>query len=167
MGLTVGLNRRLNQVKRAQEKLDEGSYGVCDRCGQDIGESRLAAIPEAVLCVACQARQDKPFQGPLSEAQVLPYSFSDGPAIGEGEVEADREDFWQSVAQFGTSNSPQDTPPAVDYHETFIDFDEPIGIVEDVEAIVDENGEVLFDALRERPRQMAESSEKEDEEISE
>ncbi len=38
-------------VVRALEKLDEGTYGVCDVCGRPIGEGRLEALPWAVLCV--------------------------------------------------------------------------------------------------------------------
>jgi DnaK suppressor protein len=38
-------------VARALEKLDEGSYGTCDVCGNPIGEGRLEAHPWAVLCV--------------------------------------------------------------------------------------------------------------------
>jgi DnaK suppressor protein len=39
-------------VVRALEKLDHGSYGTCDVCGQPIAEGRLEALPWAVLCVA-------------------------------------------------------------------------------------------------------------------
>jgi DnaK suppressor protein len=37
----------------ALRQLDEGRYGVCDRCGQPIGAERLAARPAAVTCVRC------------------------------------------------------------------------------------------------------------------
>ena len=37
----------------ALRRLDEGRYGVCDRCGQPIGAERLAARPAAVSCVRC------------------------------------------------------------------------------------------------------------------
>ena len=40
-------------VVRALEKLDEGTYGLCDRCGATIPEERLAARPWSVLCVRC------------------------------------------------------------------------------------------------------------------
>jgi DnaK suppressor protein len=39
------------EVVRALEKLDEGTYGVCDVCGRPIAEGRLEALPWAVLCV--------------------------------------------------------------------------------------------------------------------
>jgi DnaK suppressor protein len=47
------LNAKLHDVERALEKVDDGSYGVCDSCGAPIPVDRLGAIPWAVLCVAC------------------------------------------------------------------------------------------------------------------
>jgi DnaK suppressor protein len=41
----------LADVRRAQEKLAEGSYGRCDVCGQEIPPARLEALPWATLCV--------------------------------------------------------------------------------------------------------------------
>jgi DnaK suppressor protein len=43
-------------VDAALERLAAGRYGVCDRCGQPIGEDRLAARPAALTCVRCAAR---------------------------------------------------------------------------------------------------------------
>jgi DnaK suppressor protein len=43
-------------VDAALERLAGGRYGVCDRCGQPIGEDRLAARPAALTCVRCAAR---------------------------------------------------------------------------------------------------------------
>ncbi|HXY71311.1 MAG TPA: TraR/DksA C4-type zinc finger protein [Actinomycetota bacterium] len=45
----------LAEADRALAKLEEGSYGLCDRCGKPIGDERLEAIPWATLCVACAA----------------------------------------------------------------------------------------------------------------
>jgi DnaK suppressor protein len=41
------------EVARALDKLDEGTYGVCDSCGGVIPEGRLEIHPWAVRCVAC------------------------------------------------------------------------------------------------------------------
>jgi DnaK suppressor protein len=43
-------------VARALAKLAEGSYGVCDGCGEAIAPGRLAAAPESVLCIECARR---------------------------------------------------------------------------------------------------------------
>ena len=49
----------LQLVNHALQKIDEGTYGLCDRCQQPIGEERLMALPHATLCVHCKAREEK------------------------------------------------------------------------------------------------------------
>ncbi len=46
-----------NDVVRALEKIEEGTYGLCDRCGALIPEERLEARPWSVLCVSCASRR--------------------------------------------------------------------------------------------------------------
>ena len=46
-------------VKCALAKFGDGSYGLCDNCGEPIGLSRLDARPEARLCIDCQTRLEK------------------------------------------------------------------------------------------------------------
>ena len=41
------------RIARALEKLAQGSYGICDRCGAAITVARLRAAPESVLCIDC------------------------------------------------------------------------------------------------------------------
>jgi DnaK suppressor protein len=41
------------RVARALAKLDDGTYGICDACGEPIAPARLQAAPESVLCIAC------------------------------------------------------------------------------------------------------------------
>jgi DnaK suppressor protein len=45
------LDAKLRDVERALSKLDEGTYGTCDECGEPIGDERLEAIPWAALCI--------------------------------------------------------------------------------------------------------------------
>jgi DnaK suppressor protein len=47
----------LATIDVALRKLDEGSYGICQRCGQPIAAGRLAARPTATTCVACASRR--------------------------------------------------------------------------------------------------------------
>jgi DnaK suppressor protein len=56
IGLAQSLARKVRMVDRAMQKLDEGSYGICDRCGKPISPARLEARPESVLCVDCKSR---------------------------------------------------------------------------------------------------------------
>jgi len=41
------------KLQRALAKLQEGSYGRCDSCGERIRPGRLEAVPESVLCISC------------------------------------------------------------------------------------------------------------------
>ena len=45
----------LTQIARAQQRLDDGSYGACERCGRPVGAERLAVRPAAATCIACAA----------------------------------------------------------------------------------------------------------------
>ncbi|MBB5369213.1 MULTISPECIES: TraR/DksA family transcriptional regulator [unclassified Janthinobacterium] len=46
-------------IKDALARFADGSYGLCDNCGEAIGPSRLEARPEARLCIDCQTRLEK------------------------------------------------------------------------------------------------------------
>jgi DnaK suppressor protein len=48
------LRANLREVERALAKLDDGTYGRCERCGRPVGEERLDAIPWALLCIDCK-----------------------------------------------------------------------------------------------------------------
>jgi len=50
---------QLAEVEHALDKLDQGTYGLCDSCGQPIEPARLEALPHANLCLSCKARQAK------------------------------------------------------------------------------------------------------------
>ena len=50
---------QLSALKHALAKFDDGSYGMCEECGNEIGFSRLQARPEATLCIACQTRSER------------------------------------------------------------------------------------------------------------
>lgn len=49
----------LEQNERALVRLDEGTYGVCESCGQQIAKGRLQAYPSATLCVTCKSAQER------------------------------------------------------------------------------------------------------------
>jgi DnaK suppressor protein len=53
IGVGSSLEESLARTERALEKLDDGSYGVCDACAATIPAPRLHAMPDSVLCVTC------------------------------------------------------------------------------------------------------------------
>jgi len=59
VALEQSLKGRLSGVEGALRKLDEGTYVICDSCGQAIDPTRLEALPEASLCRNCADMQKK------------------------------------------------------------------------------------------------------------
>ena len=50
---------KLKQIDDALERLDDGSYGVCESCGLEIAEERLGAMPFSRLCRDCQQDEER------------------------------------------------------------------------------------------------------------
>ena len=47
------------EIDRAVARIDAGTYGRCERCGQEIPEDRLEAVPYATLCVTCKQLEER------------------------------------------------------------------------------------------------------------
>ena len=58
-GLGDGAQQTLVQIDQALARLDDGTYGVCERCGEPIPEERLRARPWASLCIDDQRLADR------------------------------------------------------------------------------------------------------------
>jgi DnaK suppressor protein len=57
VGVGESLERGLERTERALTKLDEGTYGLCDACGEQISSGRLKAMPDAIFCLTCSASE--------------------------------------------------------------------------------------------------------------
>jgi DnaK suppressor protein len=55
-GLARQLQTSYDRVGAAQEKFEDGTYGICESCGVRIEVARLEVMPEAPYCVDCQSR---------------------------------------------------------------------------------------------------------------
>jgi len=49
----------LAEIEHALHKFEEGTYGLCDSCGQPIASARLEALPQASLCMNCKEKNEK------------------------------------------------------------------------------------------------------------
>jgi DnaK suppressor protein len=56
--------QRLKSIQEALRRMDRGEYGECLRCGEDINEKRLMAVPWATLCIQCQEEAEKESTSP-------------------------------------------------------------------------------------------------------
>jgi DnaK suppressor protein len=62
---TIELRKRdrerklIQKIQKAIQKTEDGSYGVCEICGEEIGEVRLEVRPETTLCISCKEEQEE------------------------------------------------------------------------------------------------------------
>ena len=59
LALRQTLERQLEQVERALERFERGTYGYCLDCGEEIDSARLKAIPSVSLCIDCMQRRER------------------------------------------------------------------------------------------------------------
>lgn len=59
LSLVAGARTGLEQNQHALDRLEDGTYGVCESCGNPIGKLRLQAYPRATLCMSCKSRQER------------------------------------------------------------------------------------------------------------
>jgi DnaK suppressor protein len=57
IGVGRSLEESLLRTERAIAKLDDGTFGMCDACGEAIAPARLRAMPDSVLCIGCAAAE--------------------------------------------------------------------------------------------------------------
>lgn len=46
------------KIEEALERIEDGSFGICEKCGEDISEQRLKARPVTTLCIDCKKREE-------------------------------------------------------------------------------------------------------------
>jgi len=63
LALENRVREQLADVEHALHKFEEGTYGLCESCGQPIAPDRLEALPQAKLCINCKALQAKDAKG--------------------------------------------------------------------------------------------------------
>jgi len=48
----------IGKIEKALERVENGTFGICERCGEDISAERLKARPVTTLCIECKAEQE-------------------------------------------------------------------------------------------------------------
>ncbi|WP_297219103.1 RNA polymerase-binding protein DksA [uncultured Desulfovibrio sp.] len=51
--------RLIRKIQSALQRIDDGTYGICEECGEEIGVARLKARPVTRLCINCKAKQEE------------------------------------------------------------------------------------------------------------
>ena len=132
LALKEHLEKELEEISRALNAIEEGSYGRCKVCGRTIPIARLQVVPTTLYCKEHSPAQETPRNRPVEEDVLAPPA---GPFVFDDEhdehVAFDAEDSWQEVASWGTSETPSDFSEAPeDPNDLNIDPDEHLGYVE-------------------------------------
>lgn len=127
IALNEHVQNELEEIKFALEKMDKGTYGICEVTGKKIPDERLQAHPTARTVV--EEANDNVSHGRPVEEDVLghfdKYNFDNR----DDETEFDAEDSWQSVARFNDNSM-------VFEDASLTSSEELIGYVEEIEAFL-------------------------------
>jgi YteA family regulatory protein len=94
---------KVQAIDHARQRMENGTYGVCEVCGKEIPLERLQAVPYTTQCVQCRARVEEPAHKknvrPVEE-DVLEPPFARTFNDFTDNNEYDGEDAWQDVARW-------------------------------------------------------------------
>ena len=108
MALKVHDEDEFAKVNTALQKIEDGTYGVCEVCQQDIPYDRLVALPYTSFCIEHTDTKDVPTDRPVEEQVLLPPVDNSFSGRDDKDDIHDYEDTFQVVAKYGTSETPSD-----------------------------------------------------------
>ncbi|WP_106494839.1 TraR/DksA C4-type zinc finger protein [Lentibacillus sp. Marseille-P4043] len=133
LALNEHAEEELEEINEALHAIEEGTYGICTKCGKDIPFERLEAIPTTDVCIDHASNDTFEHSRPVEE-KVFSPNINPNDAGDEVETGYDAEDAWQDVSRYGTSDSPSDIyGDQEDYNDVYPNSDENIGATENVE----------------------------------
>lgn len=136
-GKDVALNehaeKELEEINEALTAIEQKTYGICSKCGQDIAFERLEAVPTTDRCREHAEVDTFKHARPIEE-QVFSPNINPDEKTKETQVGYDAEDAWQDVSRYGSSDTPSDLyGDQENYEETYPNSDEQVGSVMDIE----------------------------------
>lgn len=134
--------KEMQDIQQALQAMEDGSYGKCEICDTDIPFERLEAIPTTKRCKEHAENREASRDRPIEE-EVLHSSVNKSerePDVSTNYFDA--EDSWQSVARYGTSETPSDFYEDKEhYNEMYFHSDELVSSVEEYEGFLLTNDE--------------------------
>ncbi|WP_085993452.1 TraR/DksA C4-type zinc finger protein [Oceanobacillus senegalensis] len=131
--LNEHVEKELEEINEALHAIEEGTYGICTQCGEDIPYERLVAMPTTDRCIKHAKKQT--FDHPRTiEEEVFSPNINPNEVTDEEQVGYDAEDAWQEVSRYGTSETTADFFSDIEnYDDMYPNSDENVGYVEDYE----------------------------------
>lgn len=124
MALAVHGETTFAQIDAALEKINKGTYGVCETCAESIPYERLEAIPFSAYCVEHSKDQTVASDRPIEESVILPPVDNSFSGRESNDSLQDNEDSFRLVAQYGNSDTPSDFQGDYEqYNDLYADVD--------------------------------------------
>lgn len=106
LAINETLNSELEQIQEAFERIDKGTYGVCDECGQEIPYERLEALPFTKYCIEHASAKQLTDSRPVEEDVITPPPSGAGVNRQKADGRFDDAGAWDAVEDYGTATSP-------------------------------------------------------------
>lgn len=136
LALNEHAETELEKINEALHAIEDGTYGICSKCGRDIPYERLQAVPTTEVCVDHASDDIFERRRPVEE-EVYSSHVNSNKQGDEVETGYDAEDAWQDVARYGSSNTPSDLyGDQSDYGQVYLNSDENRGSVENPESFL-------------------------------
>lgn len=133
MALTTHAETQSEKIGEALNAIENGSYGRCKTCGEDIPYERLEAVPTTLYCVEHTPKQPSTRNRPVEEEVLIPSPGDHFENRRSNEIN-DKEDSFAEVARFGTSETPSDfTKDTANYDDLYETEDDTDGFPEKYE----------------------------------
>ncbi|SES97449.1 transcriptional regulator, TraR/DksA family [Oceanobacillus limi] len=142
VALNEHAEQELEEINEALHAIEQGTYGICSKCGADIPIERLEAVPTTDRCVEHANNVTFESSRPVEE-RVFSPNINPDEVTDENQVNYDAEDAYQEVSNYGTSETASDFYGDQDqYNEMYPNSDEIVSSVEDIEDFIaaDERG---------------------------
>ncbi|NMO96284.1 TraR/DksA C4-type zinc finger protein [Paenibacillus lemnae] len=106
LAINENLSSEQDEINQAFKRIDEGTYGTCLECGNDIPFERLEALPFTAYCIEHTPDQHLSNDRPAEEDVITPPPGGAGVNRQHSEGRFDDAGAWDDVENYGTATSP-------------------------------------------------------------
>lgn len=139
--IKVNEEYNLSQIDSALERIEEGTYGICEVCHREIDNKRLEALPFARKCILCENKSNENINNnnrPIEE-EVIGSPFGRKHLNRRDDDEHEGMDYYHDLMKYGSADSPQDLGGYSDYEEFYTNEIDKQGIVDPMDNISNED----------------------------
>lgn len=132
----------LQDIRKALARIEDGTYGICRRCGTEIPAPRLEALPYARFCLDCEDDMEnepaRQFTLRVDKSPSLEAPFGRKYMNRQEDDEHEGREQINDLMKYGSSDSPQDMGGYQDYEEYYTNEIDRQGVVDHMDRISNE-----------------------------